>query len=184
MRKGVIMELPVKIREMLEQLDSTTYNHSLRVWKMAVLMEAAYRMEDESLSTAALVHDIGKLHIPERILDKHGGLTALEREVMGLHPYLGYRLLTDHGVGEEVKRLVLYHHGMNPALLNPLPEYHGVSVADRARMLHTIDAFEALTTDRPYRRRMSVKQAADFLGGQEGYHSGALLFLKENAVDF
>ena len=182
--KGVIMELPVKIREMLEQLDSTTYNHSLRVWKMAVLMEAAYGMEDGSLSTAALVHDIGKLYIPERILDKHGGLTGLEREVIGLHPYYGYRLLKDHGVDEEVGRLVLYHHGMNPALAKSLPEYHGVPVVDRAKMLHTIDAFEALTTDRPYRRRMSVRQAADFLEGQEGYHPVAMSFLRENAVDF
>lgn len=90
---------------------------------------------------------------------------------MGLHPYFGYRMLGGYGVSEEVRRMVLYHHGMNPVVLQPLAEYRGAAVEDRARMLHTIDAFEALTTDRPYRRRMSVRQAAVF-GGAGGVSHG------------
>lgn len=178
------MELSAEIRERMEQLDSTTYNHSFRVWRMALLYEVEGMRGNDCLSTAALVHDIGKLYIPERILDKHGELTVLERDVMGLHPYFGYRLLSDFGVDEQIKRLVLYHHGMNPRTLLPVPEYCSPWIAEDARVLHTIDAFEALTTDRPYRRRMSVRQAAEFLDRQEGYHAGTLAFLAEQAADF
>ena len=169
---------------MVEGMDSTTYNHSVRVWKFARKVEVFFGLGDDKLSDAAYVHDIGKLFIPERILDKHEGLDCLEREIMGLHPYFGYQILEGYRVSEEVKRMVLYHHGMNPVLLRPLPPYTGEAVADRARMLHTIDAFEALTTDRPYRRRMSVGQAAEFLEGQEGYHREVLSCLRRYAADF
>lgn len=86
--------------------------------------------------------------------------------------------------GKRIKRLVLYHHGMNPRLLSPVPEYSCPWIAEDARILHTIDAFEALTTDRLYRRRMSVGQAAEFLGMQEGYHAGTLAFLVGQEADF
>lgn len=79
---------------------------------------------------------------------------------------------------------MLYHHGRNPRLLSPLPEFYSSMVESKAKMLKTIDAFEALTTDRPYRRRMSVKQAAAFLREQEGYHRQVLRYLRENIHDF
>lgn len=178
------MDLPAEIRAMVEGMDSSTYNHSVRTWRFARMVEAYFCLGGDALSDAAYVHDVGKLFIPDRILDKHGGLDPLEREVMGLHPYFGYRMLGGYGVSEEVRRMVLYHHGMNPVVLQPLAEYRGAAVEDRARMLHTIDAFEALTTDRPYRRRMSVRQAAVFLEGQEGYHMDVLAFLRRYAEDF
>lgn len=178
------MDLPVEIRDAVEGMDSTTYNHSVRTWRFARMIEAYFCLGDDKLSDAAYVHDIGKLFIPEKILDKHEGLTQLEREIMGLHPYYGYQILGEYGMCEEVKRMVLYHHGMNPVVLKPLAAYPCAAVADRAKMLHTIDAFEALTTDRPYRRRMSVRQAADFLEGQEGYHREVLDCLKRCAADF
>lgn len=178
------MELPMEIKNRMEQMDSTTYNHSIRVWELALGVEAYYKMTDDCLSTAALVHDIGKLYISERILDKHEGFDTLEREIIDLHPYIGYRILDDHRVNEVVKRIVLYHHGMHPKRLEPLPEFYSVMTMEKAKMLHTIDAFEALTTDRPYHRRLSVRQAVSFLQGQEGYHSHILLYLKEHAADF
>lgn len=178
------MDLSVEVRAMVEGMDSYTYNHSVRTWRFACMVEAFFCLGADRLSDAAYVHDIGKLFIPDRILDKHGGLKQFEREVMGLHPYFGYRILEGHGISEEVRRMVLYHHGMNPVLLKPLTEYPVEVVADRAKMLHTIDAFEALTTDRPYRRRMSVRQAAEFLKGQDGYHMEVLSCLKRCAEDF
>ena len=150
------MDLPVEIRSMMERMNSATYNHSLRVCELALEVEAHFQMMDEVLSTAALVYDIGKYYISERILDKHEGLSPVERNVINLHPFLGYRILEDYQVGEAVRRIVLYHHGMRPRLLTPLPEFYSVTTLEKAKMLHTIDAFEALTTDRPYRRRMSV----------------------------
>lgn len=178
------MNLPAKIKDKMAQLDSTTYNHSIRVWKLALGVEEYYRMEDDSLSTAAFVHDIGKLYISPEILDKHESFTELERELVNLHPYIGYRILEEGSVSEIVRRIVLYHHGMNPKLLASLPDFYSSMVESKAKMLHTIDAFEALTTDRPYRRRMSVKQAAAFLREQEGCHRQVLRFLRENIHDF
>lgn len=178
------MELPVGIRNRMEQMDSVTYNHSHRVWMIALGLEAHYRMPDDCLSTAAFVHDIGKLYISSRILDKHGELDKLEREIVDLHPYIGYRMLEEFKMNEVVKRIVLYHHGMNPKLLSPIPEFYSVMTMDKAKMLQTIDAFEALTTDRPYRRRMSVEQAVHFLQGQEGYHNEVLRYLDKHVKDF
>ena len=152
--------------------------------KWALGVEEHFHIKDDVLSTAALVHDIGKLYIPKIILDKRGGLDALEREVIDLHPYLGYRILETHGVDEAVCRIVLYHHGTKPMLLKDLPEFEDSEVAEKAVMLHTLDVFEALTTDRPYKRRMSVERDCAWMWQEVGYHPEILQYLKEYRKDF
>lgn len=178
------MKLSNDVLNLLEKLDATTYNHSYRLWEMALGVEEHFHMTDDVLSTAALVHDIGKLYIPKLILDKRDGLDALEREVMDLHPYYGYRILSEHGVEEIVKRLVLYHHGMEPKVLTILPEFEAPKAAEKAKMLHTLDVFEALTTDRPYRRRLSVERACACMEQEPGYHEETLEYLKHYRKDF
>lgn len=67
------MDLPAEIRAMVEGMDSSTYNHSVRTWRFARMVEAYFCLGGDALSDAAYVHDVGKLFIPDRILDKHGG---------------------------------------------------------------------------------------------------------------
>lgn len=178
------MKLSNDVLNLMEKLDATTYNHSYRLWEMAMDVEEHFHYKDDVLSTAALVHDIGKLYIPKIILDKRSGLDALEREVIDLHPYYGYRILEMHGVDEVVRRIVLYHHGMNPKVLAVMPEFDDSKVAERAMMLHTLDVFEALTTDRPYKRRMSVECACAWMEQGPEYHAEALAYLRNDRKDF
>lgn len=178
------MDLPREVLKIMEMQDATTQNHSERLWELAMGVEDFYKMTDDTLSTAALVHDIGKLYVPERILDKRSGLDSLERELIDLHPYFGYRILSDYRVNEVVKRIVLWHHGLNPKVLSPLAEYYSIETADKAKMLHTLDVFEALTTDRPYKRRLSVVDAISCMEKEQGHHAQVMRYLRENAKDF
>jgi len=178
------MKLPNDVTDMMEKLDATTYNHSFRMWEIAQAMESDFQMEDDHFSTAAFLHDIGKIHISEKILDKRDNLSVLEREVIDLHPYMGYRLLERYGLPEEVKRLVLYHHGLKPKILMQLPDCDSGVIANQAKMLHTLDVFEALTTDRPYKRRMSVAAACDYMEREGGYHKEVIQYLRNHVSDF
>ena len=145
---------------MLELLDSTTYNHCNRVKRLTEKVMIAQGSIDEELLVAALFHDIGKLYIPTRILDKHEGLTELEREIVDRHAYYGYRILKELPFSERTAQIVLFHHGYRADDALRL----GISVTEDvllcAGMLMTVDRFEALTTDRPYHRSVSAEQAA------------------------
>ena len=171
-----IRHIPKGIMELMEKLDFVTYSHSCRVWQMAAEIEERMGMGDGILSASAFVHDIGKYYIPATILDKRGSLTSLEREIIDLHPYIGYCILDGAGVCEEIKHTVLCHHGMQPKALKPLPACRG-RVEELAEMLKTLDVFEALTADRPYRRGITKGQAYAFMG-QGGYHADVLRCLE------
>ena len=80
--------------------------------------------------------------------------------------------------------MVLYHHTVNPILMQPVPEYDISGIVRQIKMLHTLDVFEALTTDRPYKRRMSVSEACHFMEQDTGYDKEVLEYLKDNVNDF
>lgn len=171
-----VRHIPKDIMELMEKLDFVTYSHSCRVWQMAAGIEERLEMRDGILSASAFVHDIGKYYMPASILDKRGGLTPLEREIIDLHPYIGYCILDGAGVCGEVKQAVLCHHALHPKALKPLPACRG-RVEELAEMLKTLDVFEALTADRPYRRGITKGQAYAFMR-QGGYHAGVLRCLE------
>lgn len=171
-----VRHIPKDVMELMEKLDFVTYSHSCRVCRMAAGIEESMGMSDGILSASAFVHDIGKYYIPASILDKRGSLTALEREIIDLHPYIGYCILDGAGVCEEIRNTVLCHHGMQPKTLKPLPACRG-RVEELAGMLKTLDVFEALTADRPYRRGVTKEQAYAFMR-QGGYHADVLRCLE------
>lgn len=171
-----VRHIPEGVMELMGKLDFVTYSHSCRVWQMAVEIEERMGMADGILSASAFVHDIGKYYIPATILDKRGSLTPLEREIIDLHPYIGYCILDGMGVCGEITHTVLCHHSMKPKALKPLPACRG-RVGELAGMLKTLDVFEALTADRPYRRGVTKKQAYEFMG-QGGYHAGVMRCLE------
>ena len=178
------MKLTSEVWDIMRGLDSGTYNHCHRMWLIARGLEDHFGRKDDSYSTAAFIHDIGKFYVPVCILDKREGLTSLEREIVELHPYFGYQLLDAAGVDERVKRLVLYHHGMEPRMLTVLPEFDSASVEGDANMLRTLDVFDALTSDRPYRRRKSVEETYSFMINEGSFHKETLKYLRENVTNF
>ncbi len=160
------------------KLDSITFNHSIRVMGIAREVEDFYDMDCHVVSEAALVHDIGKVYISSKILDKPDRLSGLERGLIDLHPYIGYRLLRDFGISEELCRIVLYHHGTSPATLEELPPPEDDSIYDEAMLLNSIDAFEALTSDRPYHVGCHVTEAFEIMHGESGHHEKFMYYLE------
>lgn len=162
----------------LEKLDSTTFRHSARVMMISSEVESYMGVEDKKLMNAALLHDIGKLYIPYNILDKNGRLTKLERELIDLHPYIGYVILTDLGVDEDICRIVLYHHGFKPLCIRDLGYYDNSLIYQKASILRTLDSFEALTSDRAYHRGVPSHDALDILLKENNFDETAMDYLQ------
>jgi response regulator RpfG family c-di-GMP phosphodiesterase len=155
----------------LESKDSSTGEHSQRVHRYALELaqEAAPEIvEDESVVYGFILHDVGKIGIPDRILKKPGPLTAPERRVMETHTVLGEQLLSGvsflQGEGLGVVRS---HHERWDGRGYP----DGLAREDipaAARVFAVADALDAMTSDRPYRKAMSWAAAGRELVAQAG----------------
>lgn len=163
--------------DLFNKLDSITYNHSIRVMGIAREIEDFFDLKSRTISNAALIHDIGKVFVSSKILDKVGSLNEIEKTMVNLHPYIGYKILKQYGIDEDICRLVLYHHGLRPITLSEIEEVQNEDVYDQALILHSIDAFEALTSDRPYHRGYLAKEALDIMLREKNHHQAVLDYL-------
>jgi HD-GYP domain-containing protein (c-di-GMP phosphodiesterase class II) len=113
--------------------------------------------EVELLRIAGLLHDLGKVAVPEHILSKPGPLTADEYDAIAVHPLIGYRMLTSLRI-EPVSTWVLHHHERFDG--NGYPDgLAGEEIPIGSRILLVADAFEAMTTDRLYRATRTADEA-------------------------
>jgi len=114
--------------------------------------------ELSQLSLVAILHDIGKVAIPEQILEKPGPLTNKEWKVMREHAAIGYRILVSSPDLIEVAEGVLSHHERWDGRGYPRG-LKGEEIPILARIISIVDAYDAMTTDRPYRRKMIPQDA-------------------------
>ena len=140
--------------------DTYTGSHSKRVGDLAARIATRLGVEEEQvelLRLAGSLHDLGKLAIPEDILRKPGPLTEDERVVLERHPEIGFRMLEGLGV-TPVADWVLHHHERWDGRGYPdrLP---GEEIPLGARILFVADAFDAMTSERAYRRRLTFDEA-------------------------
>lgn len=110
------------------------------------------------LQEAAMLHDYGKVLIPDNVLNKNGRLTDAEREIMNLHSELGYELLKDNGLSEETLDLVKYHHQTPQGTGYPAIN-NGFEYGIDAQILGTADKYAALTEKRSYKEALSKEEA-------------------------
>ena len=115
--------------------------------------------EIEAIRVAALLHDLGKIGIPDSILQKPGPLTEKEWQSMRQHPVLSHRALAQLGGFSDVLPLVRHHHERVDGSGYP-DGLFGEDIPGGSRIILVIDAFDAMTSDRPYRRAMPVADAA------------------------
>lgn len=154
----------------LGMYDPTTAMHSRRVAELArVLMGevGASKVEQRVSWIAAQVHDVGKTAIASEVLSKPAPLTEEEWDLMRAHPELGAQMLERQGFCSAVVKIVRYHHerwdgGGYPAGLI------GRQIPIGARVLAVVDGFDAMTSDRPYRRAMRLDEAAHNLRDGSG----------------
>ncbi len=145
----------------LLERDRYTGEHSESVVDMAAKVAATLGLSSEQVEdvrSAALLHDIGKVGIPDAILNKPGPLTPEEREVMAEHPVIGERILRSIGGFSTVAAIVRHEHESYDGSGYP-DGISGDEIPIGSRIILACDAYHAMTSDRPYRKRMSHTDA-------------------------
>jgi putative nucleotidyltransferase with HDIG domain len=157
--------------EIVRQHHSPTYRHSLLVTGVAVAFAQSVemRLEDQQLITrAALLHDVGKRFIPLDILDKPTKLTAKEMNKIREHPVRGHKLLLEQGgFSEQILDCVLHHHELLDGSGYP-DGLKGAEIGDLVRITTTADIFSALIEPRAYKAPLPAKQALEIMMQMDG----------------
>ncbi len=146
---------------LLDAREKSTAHHSTRVRDLSVILAREMGLsqsEREDLARGALLHDIGKICIPDTILLKPAQLSPEERTIMMSHPEVGYRLLKASAYLERVAELVYSHHEHFDGTGYPRG-LKGEEILIGARIFSVIDAYDAMRSNRVYRRAMSVEAA-------------------------
>ena len=141
--------------------DSYTYGHSRKVSEYAVSLAEDLKLSEQQINTiraAGLLHDIGKIGIPDSILNKEGPLTLAEWGPIKTHPEIGVEILRHVIELSDCLPLILHHHERIDGKGYPAG-LTGESIPLGARILAIADAYDAMTTPRPYRHRMSSDEA-------------------------
>jgi putative two-component system response regulator len=157
-----------------EYKDNETGLHVIRMSHFARLLGLAAGMneaEAEDLLHAAPLHDVGKIGIPDRILQKPGTLDAEERRIMQSHVEIGARIIGEHqrGVLNLAHRIALGHHEKWDGSGYPAG-LAGEAIPLEARIVAIADVFDALTSARPYKQAWPVEKALDYLRDNRGRH--------------
>ena len=156
----------------LDLRDTDTEGHSQRVTSYSLTIGRTLGLSAEALAAlelGAMLHDVGKIGIPDAILRKPGPLSAEEWEVMRRHPRLGHAILRDVGFLSPSLPVVLHHHekwdgGGYPERLS------GEAIPLAARIFAVADAFDAIISPRPYKAALPVAVALERIHAASGSH--------------
>ncbi|MEU6079480.1 HD-GYP domain-containing protein [Streptomyces sp. NPDC047108] len=145
--------------------DRYTRGHGERVGRASVMIARELGMDDDRVETlrfAGILHDVGKLGVPTRLLRKDGPLTPEERRVIELHPEYGHEMVRGIGFLGEARAAILHHHERLDGRGYPYG-LSGARIPECARVVAVADAFDAMTSTRSYRRGRPVSVAVEEL---------------------
>ncbi len=149
------------IISVLNARDPYTFEHSWRVAHISEIIARKMNIEEEwveLIHIAAHLHDIGKVGIPDNILNKSGSLTDVEYNTMKSHPKIGYDIVKNIELLEETSRYILYHHERWDG--KGYPEgLSGKDIPLGARIIALADSFDAMTSKRSYKSATPVDKA-------------------------
>ena len=154
----------------IEEKDPYMRGHSNRVRILAAEMarKLGYKeMEIERIEYGALLHDIGKIAIDQRVLDKPGPLTGEERKIIQEHPVIGERIISKVSFFADISPMVRWHHERWDGLGYP----DGIkqdNIPMPVRILNVIDAFDAMSSDRPYRKALPLEKTLEIVKQERG----------------
>jgi putative two-component system response regulator len=168
--KNALDELDRTYRMTLESLvtaldmrDEETQGHSVRVLQYSMKLAELMGIEDEKklkiLEYGSLLHDIGKIGIPDSILKKPSTLSDEEWVIMRTHPRVGYKILNSIKFLEEASKIVLHHHENFNGSGYP-DQLERYNIPWGARIFSVADALDAMTSKRPYRKTLTFREAA------------------------
>jgi HD-GYP domain-containing protein (c-di-GMP phosphodiesterase class II) len=155
----------------LKVFDEYTYYHSVSVTVLSIVLGVALRLSREELyklGLAALLHDIGKIFVPLEVLNKAGKLTDEEFEIMKDHPASGYKYVKENYDVPVTSYIgILQHHEKYDGKGYP-DKRVGQNISLFGRIISICDVYDALTSDRPYRRGMLPSEAMEYIMGGSG----------------
>jgi HD-GYP domain-containing protein (c-di-GMP phosphodiesterase class II) len=144
----------------LEAKDPYTKGHSTRVADLAYELGGKAGLREEALEDlhlAAHLHDIGKIGIPDGILNKNGPLLPEEQTIIREHPVIGYQILGQSSQLRHLAEIILYHHERWDGLGYPLG-LKGEAIPFSSRIIAICDAVDAMSSARPYRKPLSPEE--------------------------
>ncbi len=155
---------------MLKVSDEYTFKHSVDVATMSMIIARNYGLEKremEELCVSGLLHDVGKSRIPNEILNKPGKLDDHEFKVMRQHTLFGFKILKDKSFSDAVMAGVLQHHEKINGAGYPqgLPEN---KIHKYAKIIAVADVYDALVTERPYKKAFSKRMAIEMIMAMTG----------------
>jgi HD-GYP domain-containing protein (c-di-GMP phosphodiesterase class II) len=172
----------------MRAIDNYTFGHSVNVCVLSLVTGICMGYTKEKLlelGVGAILHDIGKVKIPGKILNKPGKLTTEEYEVIKRHTEYGYEILKKNiGISDAASSIALYHHERFDGKGYPYG-VKGEKIHQFARITTIADVYDALTTDRVYKRRVQVHKAVEYLismGGHQFDYNIVRKFLSNIAV--
>jgi putative nucleotidyltransferase with HDIG domain len=150
------------LASVIDAKDTYTEDHSESVMRLALGVADILKVSDRTRSIvkyASLLHDIGKIGIDISILRKPAPLTKEEWSEMKTHPKSGADIIKKAGFLDDLVPAILYHHVKYSGGGYPVTKKRKNAIPVEARILAVADAYEAMTSDRPYRRHLSTEQA-------------------------
>lgn len=171
----------------MRQLKDATYTHSMNVGLICNVFARWLRMDEEDVRTATLcglLHDIGKVKMPERIIKKPGRLTAREYSVMKTHPREGYHILEHSPISEHIKNSALMHHERCDGSGYPLG-LTSMQIDPFAKIVAIADVYDAMTSARVYRGPLCPFKVIETFEneGFQKYDSKFIIVFLENIVN-
>lgn len=164
----IIYENPSTLYCMTELMgtDMYTYNHSAEVAALSMLVAKSMKMNDtfiQKIGVGAILHDVGKMSVPAEILNKVDPLDEVESKLMKDHPQMGYDLLKDNDYISPISRqIVLLHHEKLNGSGYPFM-MSGEQIPIHVRIVTLCDIFNAISSNRAYKRRMNADEALELI---------------------
>lgn len=170
----IIYENPSTLYCMTELMgtDMYTYNHSAEVAALSMLVAKSMKMNDtfiQKIGVGAILHDVGKMSVPAEILNKVDPLDDVESKLMKEHPQMGYDLLKDNDYISPISRqIVLLHHEKLNGSGYPFM-MSGEQIPIHVRIVTLCDIFNAISSNRAYKRRMNADEALELIRAEAIY---------------
>ena len=161
-----LKQLSIIMAYIVDQKSPFTAQHSVRVADLAKYIAETFGLPGEKcakIEIAGLLHDLGKLNTPDRILEKAGSLDRLERSIMNQHSYETFVILRSiEGLGDIALWAAFHHEGLNGVGYPFHPTQQNLGI--ESRIIAVADVFQALVQDRPYRAGMALSEVLGILG--------------------
>ena len=157
----MVQELAEAFASAIDAKDGNTYGHSHRVGELAMALGSQLHLETPQLAelqVAAHLHDVGKIGIPDAILNKAARLTTEEFAVVQRHPVIGWQILRRISSFQQVARIVRHHHERFDGTGYP-DGLRGEDIPLASRLIAVADSYDAMTSMRSYRKAVSAKEA-------------------------